>query len=145
MGNNPLRLRRLVGWLLIGFVITQPLSTALAGQNKQPVLAKVPEPVFRRLINKLVIPVYPDGAKKRGEHGVAVAQIRLDEQGNLTDVQVLESPSGEIGEAVTNAVRQCKFKAATTDDGPVLVEGKLTFYFVIEGGRGRVENPKKFK
>ena len=91
------------------------------------------------------MPVYPEGARSRGERGVAVAEAKLDEKGSLIDVQILEAPSTEIGNAVQDAVRQCVFEPGSTADGPLQITGKLTFYFVIENGSGSVRNPKKIK
>ena len=146
MGTSEIRLRRLAVWLTLGFVLANPFAVALARQDKQPQVVKTPEQVFRKLISKLVMPVYPDAARRRGERGVAVAEVLVDEQGRLADVQILEAPSAEIGEAVIAAVRQCRFSAAESDGGPIRVSGKLTFYFVIDrDGLARVENPRKFK
>ena len=130
---------------LIGFLITQPLGAMVRGETQRPTLVKVPESVLRKLISKFVMPDYPEGSRERGEQGVAVAEIQVNEAGALTDVRMLEAPSDEIKDAVVNAIRQCKFRSGATDDGPVLMDGKLTFYFVIENGRGTVKNPKKFK
>ncbi len=145
MNINSHRVRQLLKLLAIGFLSTHLLTDTVLGQGKQPSEAKVPESVFRKLISKFVMPIYPEGARKRGEQGVAVASVQLSEEGTLIDVQMLEAPSGEIENAVMNAIRQCKFNAARTDDGPMRIHGKLTFYFVIENGRGIVKNPKKSK
>ena len=138
-------IRRVLKLLAIGFLSAHALFGHAPSQGKQPPLAKVPESVFRKLISKFVMPSYPEGALKRGEQGVAVALVQVNEQGNLTDVQMLDAPSDDIRDAVLNAIRQCKFEPATSEDGPVRIEGKLTFYFAIENGRGIVRNPKKAK
>src|SRR4051794_35847466 len=100
----PLRL------LLIGLLVTHPLGTVRS--QSRPSIARVPELVFRKLINKFVMPVYPEGSLKRSEKGVAVAEVQLDEKGALIDVKVLEAPSGEIGNAVVDAIHQCEFRSA---------------------------------
>jgi TonB family protein len=138
-------IRRLLNLLALGCLSTQIVFGHLDSQAKQPPLAKVPESVFRKLISKFVMPAYPEGALKRAEQGVAVASVQVNEQGNLTDVQILEAPSDDIGNAVLSAIRQCKFNPANGEGGPLRIEGKLTFYFAIENGRGIVRNPRKSK
>jgi len=114
-------------------------------QSGEPVL-RVGEDGMRKSAEKTVLPAYPEGAVKRAQQGVAVAEAQYDGKGVVTDASVLESPSPEIGQAVVDALRQWKFKPSTLDGKPVSVRGKLTFYFVIgEDGRGRVENPKQFQ
>lgn len=140
-GTSELHLRRLAGWLTLGFVLANPFAVALARQSKQAPVVKTAEPVFRKLISNLVMPVYPDAARRQGQHGIAVAEVLVDEQGKVADVQMLEAPSAEVGDAVIVAIRQCAFNAAESDTGPIRVSGKLTFYFIIgRDGRARRES-----
>lgn len=136
--------RRLLKLSLIGLLIAHALALTTRGQSK-PQGARTSELVLRKLMNKFVMPVYPEGAQKRGEHGVAVAEVQVDEKGALMDIQILEAPSDEIGNAVKDAIRQCEFQPGSTPDGPIRIHGKLAFYFVIENGYGTVKNPKKIK
>jgi len=108
-------------------------------------IVQVPEAVLRNLATRTVMPDYPEKSKTQGSKGIAVAQLHLNEEGVLTNVEILEAPDAEIAQAVKKAVKQWKFKTVQVNDKPCLIVGKLTFYFVINGGAARVENPRKFK
>ena len=129
-----------VGILLL--TLCGAVRTTLADDQN---LVQVPEAVLRKLATRIIMPVYPVNSKNQGNKGVAVVQLRLNEKGVLTYVEVLEAPDQEIAEAVNKAIKQWKFKVVYVDDKPRPVEGKLTFYFVINEGIARVENPRKFK
>jgi protein TonB len=109
---------------------------------QKPMHVRLSEKSLRARAIKSVMPAYPDESKKRGSKGVAVARLEIDEQGDVTQVDVLESPDAHIKRAVTEATSQWKFNPTTVGGQPVRVQGKLTFYFVIEGADARVENPK---
>ena len=91
------------------------------------------------------MPSYPKRAIKRNAQGVAVVLLDVDERGDVTRAEVLEAPDPLIGEAVAAAVSRWKFKAPTLRGNAVPIRGKLTFYYVLAGAKGRVENPKQFK
>jgi len=92
------------------------------------------------------MPLYPEKSIKRKAKGVAVAQIMINQEGDVSKVEILEAPDSMISTSVTEAVSQWKFRSSKIKDGPsVAVKGKLTFYFVIDDhGEGRVENPKQY-
>lgn len=137
---------KILGYAVLCLSVCLWFTTA-AAVSPQGGLAIVPEAVLRKLAKKMVMPKYPDGATKRGVKGRAVAEVNIDKQGNLIDVRVLEAPDQEIEQSVIRAIKQWKFSPATVSEHKlsVNVRGKLTFYFVLEGRRGRVENPRKFQ
>lgn len=104
----------------------------------------VHETYLRKRATKTVPPGFPEQAKKRGAKGVVVAQINVDEQGEVARVEVLEAPDPLIKEAVIKAIEQWRFDPPTIGGKPVRIRGKLTFYYVIERGKGRVDNPRQF-
>lgn len=104
----------------------------------------VHETYLRKRATKTVTPGFPERAKKRGAQGVVVAQIDVNEQGEVAQVMVLEAPDPLIKEAVIKAIGQWRFNPPTIGGKPVRVRGKLTFYYVIERGKGRVDNPRQF-
>lgn len=107
-------------------------------------VATVPEKTLRQFAKTVVMPIYPDIAQRNGVHGVAIAQLNIDEEGSVTNVEILEAPHESIGSAVVAAVKKWKFERPIDDSTgkAVRLSGKLTFYFVIENGRGVVKNPK---
>jgi TonB family protein len=106
---------------------------------------KISEISLRKRATKSVMPVFPEEARRRKAMGVAVAQVDIDERGEVEQVEILESPDPSIKDAVIAAIKQWKFKPATINDKPVRIQGKLTFYYVIDDKGARVENPKRIK
>jgi TonB family protein len=106
----------------------------------------VSEVSLRRSAIRKVMPIFPEEAIKANAQGVTVAQIRLDEKGELSSVQILQAPHESIARATAAAVRQWAFYFDLSKEGePICLKGKLTFYFVIENGRPYVRDPKRFR
>jgi TonB family protein len=97
---------------------------------------------FRLNATHKVLPEYPDEALKAGAQGVVVLSLYHDGEGKAAYIKVLESPHPAISEATITAVRQWRWRLFVSGGIPRPVKGKLTFYFVIEGGAGRVEDPR---
>jgi TonB family protein len=107
---------------------------------------RVSEMGMRRAATKIVMPAFPEAARKRGAKGVAVAELELNAEGVVVRFQILESPDPLIKVAVAEAVQKWKFQPQTLNGEPVNIIGKLTFYYLVDGhGEGRVENPKQIK
>lgn len=130
------------------FLLLFVLPNLVVAQTWPPA-PRLAEVSIRTNVKKVVMPEYPEESIKRGSKGQAVVQLLYDETGVVTHVKVLEAPDSYIREAVTAAIRQWIFKPshARTPNGPLIkIQGKLTFYFVInDRGEGKVENPKQFK
>ena len=118
--------------------------TVVPARAQTPRYVVVTEATLRKYAVKLVLPDYPEASRQRHAKGVAVAQIDVDAQGSVKQAEVLESPDALTKEAVAAAVRQWQFKPATIGGKAVPISGKLTFYFVIERGKGRVKHPEQF-
>jgi TonB family protein len=91
-----------------------------------------------------VDPTYPEDDIRMGVSGVAVAELDVDEKGSITDLEIVEAPSPSIEEAMAKAIRQWRFTPTILKrtGKPVGWHGKVTYYFVIENGRGAVYAPK---
>lgn len=107
-------------------------------------VATVPEKTLRQFAKTVVMPEYPDASQRNGIQGVAIAEVNIDEEGAVKKVEILEAPNEAIGNAVVMAIKKWKFERPVDDSTgkAVRLSGKLTFYFVIENGRGIVKNPK---
>lgn len=91
-----------------------------------------------------VTPEYPEEAIRKGAQGLVDLAVRFDEDGNLSHVKVLESPDPLISQAVVKAVKQWKVRPIPGTKGvPWRNQGELRFHFVIENGKGKVENPSE--
>jgi TonB family protein len=102
------------------------------------------EAALRRSAIENPMPEYPKQSLEARHTGVAVVEILADTEGRVERVRVLEAPDPYIEKSVTKAVSAWRFKPLTT--GPNTSErtkfdGKLFFYFVIQGGSGRVLFP----
>ena len=73
--------------------------------------------------------------------GVAVAQLRIDEEGTVRRVEILEAPSDAIAKSMTGAISRWRFVRNIAGAG-LEVTGKITYYFVISNGTGTVLEPK---
>src|SRR5262249_26373018 len=92
------------------------------------------EASIRNMAVNKVLPAFPPEAVNASAAGVAVAQVRLDENGTLTSVEVLQAPHPSIAQATIAAIKQWEFKFAKNEAAPECFNSKLTFYFVIEDG-----------
>ena len=103
------------------------------------------EASIRNMVARKVMPDFPAEAVNASAAGVAVAQVHIDENGNLTSVEVLQAPHPSIAEATIAAIKQWEFKFTRNEAAPECFNSKLTFYFVIEDGKAFVRDPKRFK
>lgn len=109
-----------------------------------PGSATAPEGFLRQRAVRQEVPVYPEDAIRERKTGVAVAEIEIEPAGNVSRVTVLEAPSPSIEASVAGALRLWQFQPTSSQGGQVLkLRGKLTFYFVIQGGKGEVFSPGK--
>lgn len=77
-------------------------------------------------------PQYTEIARKARIQGVVIVQAIIDEQGNVTNVQVLKGLPMGLAESATDAVKQWKFKPATLNGKPVAVYFNLTVNFQLQ-------------
>ena len=82
---------------------------------------------------KTIRPHYPDGARRRGEQGDVVLEIRVEEDGSVGDVKVV-TPSGfgELDDAAVRAVRAARFTPARSGDAAVASTARLTLTFRLK-------------
>lgn len=106
-------------------------------------VAKPDEATFRRWAIHSVVPTYPANAARAHQSGIAVAEVRVDETGKISSVELLEAASPTIGEALLEAINQWQFKPVTQDTTKEAVKytGKLTYYFQIINGKPKVLAP----
>ncbi|MGH9849777.1 MAG: energy transducer TonB [Blastocatellia bacterium] len=117
------------------------LMVAISANVQSKGYLQVSEGLLRRNASNTIVPGYPAESKRRRAKGVAVAQLEIDESGNVAEIEVLEAPDRYTEEAMIKAVRQWKFPPVTVGGKPRCVRGKLTFYFVIEQGKATVRSP----
>ena len=83
----------------------------------------IPTPIRR------ITPVYPEKCKKEGIEGTVVLEIKIDEAGNVMDVQVLKSVHPDIDKAAIEAIKKWKYKPVLKDGKPAPVVFAVTINF----------------
>jgi protein TonB len=79
-----------------------------------------------------VRPEYPESARRAGLEGEVVVLIQVDEEGEVTGVEVVSSPSPVLANAAIRAARRFTFTPETVDGRPVAATVRKTFKFVLE-------------
>ena len=112
------------------------LALALATPQTRTIGAA--EGGLRQMALSSVMPSYPASSLAAGTSGVAVAAILTSTTaGGAPTVEILEAPDPAIADAVRAALAKWTFAVFQYP-----MQGKLTFYFRIEQGKGRVVNPQ---
>ena len=134
--------RVLFGLLTICGLLINSISDPLAQSPENAV--GLSEDSMRWAAGRAPMPEYPDPSLKRKSSGVAVAAVVFGADGRTQTVTILEAPDKDIAEATRATLMRWMWK-------PVEVRGraeryggrgKLTFYFRITDGQGKVVNPE---
>jgi Rhodanese-like domain len=126
----------LVSAVLVSFMFgALPLSLGTAPQQR---VATTSEVGLRQMAVTTVTPSYPEESVKAGTSGVAVAGVAAAAAGGAPTVEILEAPDAAIADAVRAALSKWKFPPVQ-----FATSARLTFYFRIEQGKGRVLNPQE--
>jgi TonB family protein len=118
------------------------LIALLWGVDPQEVRARVHENHLRTKAVASFMPKFPEAARREKVGGVAIAQVTVNHEGRVSNVEVLEAPHPSIKEAVREALYRWRFSKFAIKGKPLTVRGKLTFYFVNVKTGARVENPR---
>ena len=73
-------------------------------------------------------PPYPEGPKAAGIEGDVLLYLTIDENGDVTDVQVVSGPHAELNEAARQAMYQHRFKPGIKGGRPVVIT-RFPYYF----------------
>jgi predicted permease len=139
---SPVRALRVLGVCVL--CVTAPVLTPVAVRAQERPsddAAMTGEGGIRKMASNTVKPVYPAEAVRRGIEGVVVARTRSGHDSRMLRVDILQAPDPLLAAAVTQALMQWRTSEFRSDI--VAIEGKVTFYFRIERGRGRVLNPEE--
>ena len=78
-------------------------------------------------------PKYPRGAQQRGEQGDVILEIRVNAEGTVDDVKVVESSGfAELDEAAVKAAKAAKFSPARSGHDPVASTARLKLQFKLK-------------
>jgi rhodanese-like protein len=124
--------------LLIAFAaLTLAAQSSASGATQPTPTATTSEVGLRMSAITTVTPSYPEASVKAGISGVAVAEVVASVEGGAPAFEILEAPDERIAAAVREALGKWKFPALQ-----FATSSRVTFYFRIEGGKGRVLNPQ---
>jgi rhodanese-related sulfurtransferase len=103
------------------------------------------ESAIRRMAMEKPLPLYPAESVRRGTTGVAVAAVLSNADHRVSDVTILEAPDAAIGDAVRVSLLKWRIEPTTVVGESVVrgLRGKITFYFRIVDGKGRVFHPEE--
>lgn len=80
-----------------------------------------------------ITPKYPDLARQRGQEGSLKLMVKIDDLGQVRDVEVVEaSPPGVFDEAALEAFRNARFQPAMKEGQPVRYEAYMRVEFKLE-------------
>jgi TonB family protein len=81
-----------------------------------------------------VEPIYPPEAKQKGVEGEVVFEVTINEQGEVSDVQVL-SGNAMLVSAAYEGVRQWRYTPVLLNGDPIRARATVTIRFELEKGK----------
>jgi TonB family protein len=102
--------------------------------------ALLPEALARKSATTQIMPVYPEEAVQSGLSGIVHVKLEISSDGEVLRVKVKPRTDVLLRKAVSDAIRQWKFKPWLGLDGlPEGVITRLIFRFSLNGDRPQVE------
>ena len=130
----------LLGIALPGYAQETPPPPANDVEEPLP-LVKNPE-----LLEYVQAP-YPESAREEGLEGTVLLLIEIDEVGDVSYIEVLDSAGQEFDAAATEAAWNFVFSPAEDANGPTPVQIEFSYGFVLDAStvEGDVEDDKPKK
>jgi rhodanese-related sulfurtransferase len=135
---------RTAGWLCrlcFAPVVVVVVATTLSAPTMARQAAKPPVQVgidgftvLKMAIHK-VAPTFPLSSLKAGVTGVVVARVLIGSDGQMQQVEILESPDGPTANALTQSLMQWRFEMIRVPQGPAAVRSEFAFYFIVRKGK----------
>jgi TonB family protein len=85
-------------------------------------------------------PTYPEDARKDGLEGKLTAWLHVDAKGNVTQVEIKESPGPLFSEEAIAKFSKWKFKPEIKSGQPIAFIGEYTIIFRLKDGQPFVSN-----
>jgi protein TonB len=81
-------------------------------------------------LERAIKPIYPIGARRRGEEGTVILDVTVDEDGRAAKVSLISSCGfPDLDRAAERAAAAARFKPGTRDNKPVESAARLTLIF----------------
>ena len=83
-----------------------------------------------RSLARLSVPIVPEKSSREGKTGKAVADVHVDERGQVTRVDIVDAKHPAMGHALRAALEACEFKPFKTNGKatPVILRREEYFY-----------------
>ena len=92
---------------------------------------KLTAAIARPVLISRVEPVYPELARRTRQSGTVILQTVIDENGRVTNVEVIKGLGGGLQQAAIDAVSRWRFEPARMNGRPVKVFFNLTVQFSL--------------
>jgi TonB family protein len=130
-----MRKKLIAAALAAASLITVPaVKAAPATQNQAKLEDANPEKVSGER------PTYPEEARQSGVEGKLTAWLHVDAKGNVTQVEIKESPGPLFSEEAVSKFSQWKFKPEVKKGEPIAFIGEYTIIFRLKDGQPFVSN-----
>ncbi len=106
---------------LLGLCLAAIAPLAFAAAGREP-----PVPV------RTVAPEYPRELKESGVSGIVTVKVTIDEQGNVSEADVVKSSNESFDKFATAALKKWKFKPGKQDGAPVAMQVTIPVKFVVD-------------
>jgi len=80
------------------------------------------------------LPVYPEAAKMAGIQGVVSLNVKVDEQGNVSEVESWADNNPVLSRSAVRAVKRWKYRPVLIEDEPFAFSGEVVFTFRLGKG-----------
>lgn len=97
------------------------------------------EAMIRERVIKRVMPEFPRETPVDSSLGIVVVAVVFDEEGKLSQAEVLDAPHPLIKQAVLDALKLWETGRFTTSNGPLQLVGWLSFACIIKDGKRVIE------
>jgi len=125
-------MKRTMTELCVLLVLTA-VAWAQAGGAKGPETKLQKKDVAEPVVIEKVAPKYPEEAKKDKVQGVVTLDAVVEKDGTVSEITSTKEADARLVKAAIDAVKQWKFKPATTKDGKaVKVKTTLTVNFKLQ-------------
>ncbi len=124
-------MKRITSTLVLAAALSLTGGAALAEETrfKQPLIDAA----------QCTLPGYPKPALRRGEEGLVIVGVQVDESGAVLDTKILlSSGSADLDRAAQTAFRKCRHTPATVDSRPVTMWGQVQYVWTMEPSSGKM-------
>ena len=109
-------------------VSSSSVEAKQSGLNVQPLSKLTRLPAFLRKIE----PVYPGAEKRAGSQASVLAEVTIDEKGNVLEVKIIKSAGTAFDNAVIDALKRSMFVPGYINNDAVAVRVLVPFRFNLK-------------